>query len=153
MPNPDSRVTLGTERDELGLNMPRVDWRLTAQDRENFMETHDLIHGTLARRGLILPDAGPAGLEQAWAERLSWCWHHMGTTRMHEDPRRGVVDARCRVHGVQNLYIGGSSAFPTMGSDHPTINLVALALRLSEELVARLKRNDIVEVADSPQAA
>ncbi len=153
VPNPDSRVTLSTERDELGLNRSNVDWRLTAQDRENFLQTHALIRSTLSRRGLIAPDTGPADAEQAWEERLSWCWHHMGTTRMHDDPKQGVVDSRCKVHGVHNLYIGGSSVFPTMGSDHPTINLVALALRLSEELVARLIGDNAVELAGGQQAA
>ena len=65
------------------------------------------------------------------AGQLNGCWHHMGTTRMHADPRRGVVDANCRVHGMENLFIAGSSVFPTCGSDMPTITIVALALRLA----------------------
>ncbi|WP_448190946.1 GMC oxidoreductase [Azospirillum sp. sgz301742] len=153
LPNPDSRVTLGTERDELGLNQSHVDWRLTAQDRENYLRTHDLIHSALARRGLIVPAASPVDAADAWPERIAWCWHHMGTTRMHEDPKQGVVDARCRVHGIHNLYIGGSSTFPTMGSDHPTINLVALALRLSDELAARMAQDSVSIDTEKQQAA
>jgi choline dehydrogenase-like flavoprotein len=60
--------------------------------------------------------------------------HHMGTTRMHPDPRHGVVDTNCRVHGIDNLYVAGSSVFPTSGSGTPTITIVALALRLAEFL-------------------
>ena len=153
MPNPDSRVTLGTDRDELGLNRPVVDWRLTAQDRENYLRTHDLIHSALIRRGLIVPDASSTDPADAWPDRVSWCWHHMGTTRMHEDPKQGVVDAHGRVHGVHNLYIGGSSTFPTMGSDHPTINLVALALRLSDELTARMAQDRVSIDTGKQQAA
>jgi choline dehydrogenase-like flavoprotein len=58
----------------------------------------------------------------------------MGTTRMHPDPGRGVVDADGRVHGVANLYIAGSSVFPTSGSANPTLTIVALALRLADHL-------------------
>jgi choline dehydrogenase-like flavoprotein len=64
--------------------------------------------------------------------------HHMGTTRMHADPRRGVVDADCRVHGITNLYVAGSSVFPTSGAANPTLTIVALALRLALHLQNRL---------------
>jgi choline dehydrogenase-like flavoprotein len=60
--------------------------------------------------------------------------HHMGTTRMHSDPRQGVVDADCRVHGIGNLFIAGSSVFTTYACDDPTMTIVALALRLSDHL-------------------
>jgi len=145
VPNPDSRVTLTTRRDALGLNLPRVDWRLTAQDRDNFMRTHALIRGTLASKGVIREprpgegqDEAGANVADLWPGAVGWCWHHMGTTRMHDDPRQGVVDRNGKVHGVANLYVAGSSVFPTMGSDHPTINIVALTLRLSEHLTALL---------------
>jgi choline dehydrogenase-like flavoprotein len=58
----------------------------------------------------------------------------MGTTRMHEDPKRGVIDADCRIHGLSNLYVAGSSVFPTGGSNLPTMTIVALALRLAGHL-------------------
>ena len=60
--------------------------------------------------------------------------HHMGTTRMHESPRMGVTDANCRVHGLQNLYVAGSSLFPCAGHQNPTLTIVALALRLADHL-------------------
>ena len=60
--------------------------------------------------------------------------HHMGTTRMNDNPNRGVVDSNCRVHGVANLYVTGSSVFPTCGNANPTWTIVALALRLGEHL-------------------
>jgi choline dehydrogenase-like flavoprotein len=63
-----------------------------------------------------------------------WGSHHMGTTRMHDDPKQGVVDANSKLHGVANLYVAGSSVFPTYGSSNPTLNLVALTLRLSNHL-------------------
>jgi choline dehydrogenase-like flavoprotein len=64
----------------------------------------------------------------------------MGTTRMHADPARGVVDADGRVHGTQNLFVSGSSVFPTAGWAPPTLTIVALALRLADHLDTRLPR-------------
>ena len=68
------------------------------------------------------------------AGRYDFFWHHMGTTRMHSDPAHGVVDANCRVHGVSNLFVCGSSVFPTAGVAPPTLTIVALALRLADHL-------------------
>jgi choline dehydrogenase-like flavoprotein len=68
------------------------------------------------------------------AGRSRFFWHHMGTTRMHEDPGQGVVDADCRVHGMANLFVAGSSVFPTGGTAPPTLTIVALALRLARHL-------------------
>jgi choline dehydrogenase-like flavoprotein len=62
----------------------------------------------------------------------------MGTTRMADSPEQGVVDANCRVHGVANLYIAGSSVFTTSGASNPTLTLVALALRLTDHLRTQL---------------
>ena len=58
----------------------------------------------------------------------------MGTTRMHPDPAQGVVDADCRVHGVANLFVAGSSVFPTAGCANPTLTIVALAVRLADHI-------------------
>jgi len=58
----------------------------------------------------------------------------MGTTRMSDDPATGVVDANCRVHGINNLYVAGSSVFPTYGAGPPTLTIVALALRLADHI-------------------
>ena len=63
----------------------------------------------------------------------------MGTTRMSNDPLRGVVDRNCKVHDVENLYVAGSSVFPTSGSANPTLTLVALTLRLAGHLKDRLR--------------
>lgn len=62
----------------------------------------------------------------------------MGTTRMHEDPTRGVVDPNCKVHGLGNFYVAGSSVYPTAGAATPTLTLIALTLRLSDHLETKL---------------
>jgi len=58
----------------------------------------------------------------------------MGGLRMSATPKTGVVDADCRVHNSPNLYVAGSSVFPTGGGANPTVTIMALALRLGEHL-------------------
>lgn len=137
-PNPDSRVTLGTERDALG--MPRVvfDWQLTELDKRSMRTFYEVLGREFGRQGLgrvqILDWLRED--DSAWPTFLSGGWHHMGTTRMHEDPAHGVVDANCRVHDVDNLFVAGASVYATAGSVNPTLTLVALTLRLSDHLKA-----------------
>ena len=66
----------------------------------------------------------------------------MGTTRMHDSPKHGVVDRNCKVHGMSNLFVAGSSVFPTAGANFPTITLAALAFRLSEHLVREIRNSN-----------
>jgi choline dehydrogenase-like flavoprotein len=69
-----------------------------------------------------------------WPDQIVGNWHHEGTTRMNDDPNRGVVDRKCRVHGMSNLFVAGSSVFPVSGSTSPTITILQLALRLGDHL-------------------
>ena len=132
-PNPDSRVTLSDETDALGLRRSRLDWRLTEQDRRSLLANVHALARELGATGIgrmrpRLPNDGQ------WEPRVSGGSHHMGTTRMSDDPKRGVVDRDCRVHGIDNLYIAGSSVFPTSGSANPTLNILALTYRLADHL-------------------
>ena len=133
VPNPDSRVMLADERDALDLPKMRLDWRLTEQDRRSVVEhMHSLAmeFGALGV-GRLLLDVKDDGI---WPDQVMGGSHHMGTTRMHDDPRQGVVDRDCRLHGTDNLFVAGSSVFPTSGAANPTLTLVALALRLADHL-------------------
>ena len=73
-------------------------------------------------------------LEEGFAIPGNGSYHHVGTTRMSTDPRTGVVDPSCRVHGMHNLFIAGSSVFPTEGFANPTLTIIALGLRLADHL-------------------
>jgi choline dehydrogenase-like flavoprotein len=133
-PNPLSRVTLSPSKDRLGVPMIRLDWRLSDLDR----------HTVKVATRLIAQSMGAAGIgrlrvtmnldAQEWPRYMESSWHPCGTTRMHADPRQGVVDANCRVHGIANLYVAGSSVFTTISSSNPTITIVALSLRLARHL-------------------
>ena len=135
-PNPDSRVTLGTRRDRFGHPVARIDWRPAPSDRASIRASQEVIDVALRAAGLghvefMLGDEDPPAL-------LEGNFHHLGTTRMHPDPASGVVDTDCRVHGVRNLYVTGSSVFPTYGCSNPTLTVVALALRLADHLKQQL---------------
>ncbi len=139
-PNPDSRVRLDDQLDALGMPRIALDWQLTEQDKRSLLAGHQAVAEELGRTGLgrlQIADWLTAG-DNSWSPTLDGGYHHMGTTRMSEDPARGVVDASSRVHGIANLYVAGSSVFPTSGSANPTLTLVALALRLAAHLQERL---------------
>ena len=135
-PNPDSRVSLDDKRDLFGLPRARLDWRITELDRRSIRRVQEILDDGLRAQGLgrveqKLGDESPAAL-------FLGSYHHMGTTRMHKDPSRGVVDENCQLHGVHNVFVAGGSVFPTSGHANPTLTIVALALRLADHMKERL---------------
>ena len=136
-PNRSSRVSLVDERDALGLRRARVDMRYNDLDLDWLDRIVMALAGELGRLD--------AGRMQWIAKRgdltslMSLSRHHMGTTRMAASRSDGVVDEQCRVHGVGNLYVAGSSVFPTSGIVNPTLTLLALGFRLGDRLVSELR--------------
>lgn len=140
-PNPESCVVLDKSRvDRLGMPEVALDWRLTPLAARSLEITQGLITRQLQSLGVTCAVIGPGGpaANQTVADPR-WVWHHMGTTRMSRDPANGVVDANCKVHGVDNLYLAGSSVFPTCSSDMPTLTIIALAYRLAGRLRLTLR--------------
>jgi hypothetical protein len=130
-PNPASRVYLGERRDRLNMPVLVLDWRICREDTESLMRLHELLDERLQRHRLgRLDDTGEPFSDRLYTDAS----HHIGTARMSADPRHGVVNARCAVHGVDNLYVAGSAVFPTSGHANPTLTIVALALRLAAHL-------------------
>lgn len=134
-PNPDSRVVLGDEVDALGQRKVCVDWRLTELDWHTYRTAARLFGAELANscRGKFQLEPWLQEGSDA-VPQLRGTAHHLGTTRMSDDPNLGVVDRQCRVHGVDNLFVVGSSVFPTGGWAFPTFTIVALSVRLAEHL-------------------
>lgn len=130
-----SRLTLAPTLDRLGVPEARLDWRLSDLDIRSMVEGHRLIAEDL---GALLGGRVVTLLGRDGEPRPAGGAHHMGTTRMSHSPRDGVVDPQCRVHGVRNLYVAGSSVFPTGGAANPTLTLVALAARLAGHLAREL---------------
>jgi choline dehydrogenase-like flavoprotein len=136
-PNPKSRISLGSTRDQLGMREVVVDWQLIADDKSNAAATVRLLGAEIGRTGFGRLRSA-FGEDGAWPKDFVGNEHHMGTTRMHHDPAQGVVDENCRIHAMTNLYIAGSSVFPTSGASNPTLTIVALALRLADHLKQQL---------------
>ncbi len=136
-PNPESRVVLGSERDAMGMPRANLHWRFTPIDKRSIRTFYQVLGREFGRAGLGRIQVMEWLLDEddtAWPAHLSGGWHNMGTTRMHDDPARGVVDANARVHGLANLYAAGASIYPTGGAVNPTLTLVALTLRLANHL-------------------
>jgi choline dehydrogenase-like flavoprotein len=134
-PNRDSRVLLADTMDEIGQRHVALDWRLSPIDKRSvrfMLETFAAEAGAagIGRVQITLND-DDEDFDDVFVEPAC---HHMGTTRMANDPRQGVVDSDCRVHGIDNLYCAGSSVFPSAGDGSPTMMLLALALRLADHL-------------------
>ncbi len=141
-PNPDSRVLLSSEKDRLGLNRIQLDWQLTPLDRYSLHQFNQLLAEEMGRINLgrvkILYSSNDTPWPPQWKNpegtTIFGAWHFMGTTRMHVDPKQGVVDENCKVHGLSNLFIASSSVFPTVSFANPTLTIIALTLRLAEHI-------------------
>lgn len=133
-PDRDSRVLLDDNVDRLGLPRSKVDWRLREDDRRSLDRLIEIMEAEFARTGLGKLIVSPKTGESFWPNSMSGGKHHIGTTRMHSEISQGIVDADCRVHGMANLYVAGSSVFPTAGYANPTLTIVALAIRIADHL-------------------
>jgi len=139
IPNPASRVTLSDEKDIFGNPQARLHWQVTDLDKRTIRSTMELIATEMSRL-----DIGRVKIEEwlregsgsSWPTKLRGGNHHMGTTRMANEPTAGVVDKNGKVHGIDNLYIAGSSVFPTGGYVNPTLTIVALSIRMAEHLTS-----------------
>lgn len=135
-PHPENRVTLDDRLDPLGCRKVHLHWLWRERDFTSVRRGQELLADQLRRAGVgefrIASEQGRPVLE------ASGLHHQMGTTRMHADPKFGVVDAHGRVHGVGNLYMAGYSVFPTGGYINPTLTVLALALRLADRVKGEL---------------
>ncbi len=132
LPRRDNQIRLHpTETDDLGNPVPDVRWSVGDRTKDAISSVNEFQHSILDEldaydRWTVGPeDTGPA-------------FHHMGTTRMGEDPDDSVVDRYTKTHDLDNLYVAGSSVFVTGGAMNPTLTIAALALRTAEVVDADL---------------
>jgi len=151
-PDPESRVMLADSRDALGMLRVRVNWRLGDHVKRTFDRTLAIFAKEVRDAGVADATLDPPLVGREWPPELEGTWHHMGTTRMHDSPKQGVVDRNGRIHGMANMYVAGSSIFPTAGANFPTITLVALALRLADHLGEQLEVPEAEVRASASQA-
>ena len=141
LPNPNSRVVLSNEKDELGVPRANLHWALSPIDKKTVRTINTLLGQQIGAAGLgrvklydfLLDD------DEQLPDYTSGGWHNMGTTRMSDNPKTGVVDANCKVHGIANLFVAGASCYPTGAAVNPTLTVVAISLRLSDHLKKQIK--------------
>jgi choline dehydrogenase-like flavoprotein len=138
-PLASSRVRLGDKVDALGMRQLHVDWRYSQDDIRSVQRTLDIIASELRASGAGEFDYRKETLEEDLMRYGAYGGHHIGTARMGTDPRSSVVDADCKVHSVDNLFVAGSAAFPTSSQANPTLTLIALSLRLADRLARKLQ--------------
>lgn len=145
VPDPDSRVTLSDQTDAFGMRRARIDWHVSEREFASAKRLAGLVSEEFERQGFEQPEFAD------WLEDSSGKFrshihdmaHPMSTTRMSDDPKDGVVDANCKVHGVSDLYVAGSSVFSTSGYMNPTLMIVALSLRLADHLKSQLSERAV----------
>jgi choline dehydrogenase-like flavoprotein len=138
----ESRVWLGEQYDNLGMRRLEVDYRYCQADFRSVLDSHMLLDKIIRAASVgTLSFFKPAGdLCQLVSDQAVDGYHQIGLTRMSSDRRRGSVDVNCKVHDLQNLYVAGSSIFPTSGQANPTLPAVAFGLRLAAHLASKVKR-------------
>jgi choline dehydrogenase-like flavoprotein len=135
VPDPESRVLLSDRRDAFDMPIPRIAWKISELEKRSVAKLGGLFARQMDRLGL--PQLQLADWIRDGRMELATfrdAAHPTGATRMSEDPAQGVVDKHCQVHGVEGLYVAGSSVFPTAGHANPTLMIVAMALRLADRL-------------------
>jgi choline dehydrogenase-like flavoprotein len=148
IPNPESKVSLTETPDPLGVPRLRIDWRLCSDDVRSIATTYRLLRQSIEAARVGTVEFADETLEDRIRECGPVGGHHIGTARMDSNPKLGVVDARCRTHDVENLYIASSAVFPTCSHANPTLTILALSLRIAQELRRRLVARRPLELAE-----
>lgn len=132
----ESRITLGREKDALGLYRARLDWRISELEMKSIRRLVEVVRAAFAERQLarVIPDRGLFDHPSDFLPKIMDSYHHMGGARMADSPSEGVVDLDLKIHGARNAYVCSSAVFPTSGFSNPTHTLLALAVRLADHL-------------------
>jgi choline dehydrogenase-like flavoprotein len=148
-PDRSNRIMLQEQTDAFGQRKIKVLWRWNELDLRSIRQAQQIFREELAAAGIgtFIPVEEAVGSRP---RRFNSPHHFLGTTRMHDNPRNGVVDADCRVHDVPNLFIAGSSVFPTGGFANPTLTIVALTLRLATHLQSELQSRPQIQADPTP---
>lgn len=135
-PNPQSRITLGAQRDALGMRRVRIDWRTTSADHERLAAGLQLMARALPSGSSMALHFNEDDLAIARERQVPVGGHHIGTVRMAHNAHEGVCDANCELFGTEGLFLAGAGVFSTSGFANPTLTLVALTLRLAAHIAS-----------------
>ena len=137
-PNPNSRLTLLNEKDALGMPKLKIDWQYLPEDIDSVRKTLDSFVEEFKKSGIGSFEYDAERLEEDLTRFGAYGGHHIGTARMGTSPEHSVVDADCKVHHVDNLFIASSAVFPTSSQANPTLTITAMSLRLADHLATTL---------------
>lgn len=127
LPNPESRIYLSEECNALKQCKACLDWKFSEMDRIRFISFSEKVKAILSVMDLGVLSTFENGFDVRFVEDATTL---LGTTRMATNPEEGVVDPNCQVFGIDNLYLTGSSVFPTCGNAQPVFTILALSRRL-----------------------
>lgn len=143
-PNPDSRMSLAHDTDMFGQQRIWLNWRLEQADLRTMRRAMQIFAAAIAACGHGRIRLTGELLTSNFLDLVGISCHPMGTTRMSDDPRKGVVDANLLVHGMDNLYVCSSSTWPTSGGwMNPTLTIVALAVRMAETIRQKFEEGTV----------
>ena len=134
VPNINSTVTLSDERDGIGMRRLNIDLQFSQQDVDGVLKAHQYWDQYLRKHNCGYLKYVANDIQANVWEQAGDGFHQVGTTRMSEHPRDGVVSTNCNIHGLDNLFVASSSIFVTSGQANSTFMIVAFALRLADHL-------------------
>ncbi len=147
-PHPESRLTLSSETDEHGLRRLHVSMYYDDSDVLSIVKAHNIFRERLERSGVGTLEYLTDDPHSHVKEQIGWGGHQIGTTRMATSPSDGVVDANCRVFGLENLYVAGPSVFPTGSQANPVLTIVAMTIRLTDHLRSTVLSRSAVDAPE-----
>jgi choline dehydrogenase-like flavoprotein len=136
LPHWDNRIELSDKTDAFGMPQVKLYWKKNEIDLRTIRVAARLLGEFLAREdyGRLQLNSWVTGNGLPPADRVGAGFHHMGGARMARTKATGVVDHNCALFGQENMYVAGSSVYPSTGHANPVLTIVQLALRLADHL-------------------
>src|SRR6202012_3476343 len=133
MPQETNRITLSSVKDQFGLPVADVHF----DDHPNDIAMRDHAY----RQGAAIYDA--VGATRSFPTPPYPSTHNLGTNRMSEKPRDGVVNKNGQTHDIKNLFVSDGSQFTTSAACNPTLTIVALAVWQADHIAGAMQRKEI----------
>ena len=134
-----NRVSLINDRDWLNQRKVRVSSKISELQIRTITETFR-VFGNILGEKFLGKIRIPSEIQELFSHSRQW-GHYMGTTRMSKSSSDGVVNENCKSHSIDNLYINGSSVFPTGSATNPTYTILAMSIRLADYLKKEVLKN------------
>jgi len=138
-PRTESFIKLSNTKDAHGKRQVEVFWdSMSSKEMKTVLEAVKAVGRESMLNGVGITKASDSLLSKEIFTQDDAINHHVGTTRMATSSKFGVVDSNLKCFALNNLYISGSSVFPTSSIVNPTFSIVALSLRLGEHIVSQV---------------